>query len=93
MNLFSFEPLLYLICLNGDMSLPSRHVDSVSSELTQTGDLFFFVSLHRLRQTVRGKNEGEKACCFAYLFLTKKRAGSLECQCLAQQRLTDVRSQ
>lgn len=43
MNHSSFQPLiLYLICLSGDMSLPSTHADCVSSQLTQTRDLYFF---------------------------------------------------
>ena len=67
---------LYLICLNGDMSLPSTHAASFSSELTQSRDLSFFLSLHRLRQTMRGKNRGRGgACRFTYLFLQKRQTG------------------
>lgn len=62
MNLVSFHLLLlYLICLNSDVSLPSTHADSFSSELTQTRDLS--PPPHQLRQTLRGKTV-EKSLSF-----------------------------
>lgn len=91
MNHSSFQPLiLYLICLSGDMSLPSTHADCVSSQLTQTRDLYFFFLNS---PNYAWENGGERACRFTYLFLPERQTSSLECQCAAQQPLTDVRSQ
>lgn len=89
MNHVSFQPRRYLICFNSNMALSFTHSSFFSFELTQT----FPFSLHRLRQTMRGKNGEERACRFTYLFLPGRQAGSLECQCVAQQPLTDARSQ
>lgn len=89
MNRVPFQPRHYLICFNSNMALSFTHSSSFSSELTQT----FPFSFHRLRQTMRGKNGEERACRFTYLFLPGRQAGSLECQCVAQQPLTDARSQ
>lgn len=72
-NLVSFHFfLLFLICLNGDSSLPSTHADSFSLELTQTRDLSFFpTSSDKLCVAKRGK----RACRFTYLFLPERQAG------------------
>lgn len=95
MNLASFQPLLlYLICLNGDMSLPSTHADSFSSELTQTRDLSSHPPPTSSDKLCVGKTRGKELVVLHIYFCQRGRqAGSLECQCMAQQPLTDVRSQ
>lgn len=74
MNLASFQPLLlYLICLNGDMSLPSTHADSFSSELTQTRDL----SSHPpqpAQTNYAWEKRGEKSLSF-YISIFAREAG------------------
>lgn len=75
------------------MSLFSTPVKSISSELPQTRDRSVLTP-HRLRQTWEKKprkkhTKKQGLVIFTYLFFATE-ADSLECQCMAQQRLTDV---
>ncbi len=65
MNLVSLQPLLlHLICLNGDMSVPSTHTHCLFFIRADTDQRSFFFSLRQLRQTMRGKKWRENSLSF-----------------------------
>lgn len=83
MNLVSFHLfLLYLICLNGDMSFPFTHTDLTSHLSWYRPETFLFFPPPAQTNYAWENGEEELVVLHIYFCQRGRQAGSLECQCV-----------